>query len=91
MMKHFIGVGVLAVLALGSRFRVSQRFALDVCIHGTYRVISIRMIRALNRNCRAEVWPRSSVVASWLLDLNVSALRGDPAVSKFAFSALSFQ
>jgi hypothetical protein len=43
MMKHFIGVGVLAVLALGSRFKVSQRFALDICIHDTYRVISIRM------------------------------------------------
>jgi hypothetical protein len=43
-MKHFIGVGVLAVLALGSRFRVSQLFALDVCIHDTYQVFSIRMI-----------------------------------------------
>jgi hypothetical protein len=43
-MKHFISVGVLAVLALGVRFGVSQRFALDFCIHDTYRVISIRMI-----------------------------------------------
>ena len=32
----------------------------------------------------AEVWRRGSVVGSWLLDLTASALRGDPALSKFA-------
>ena len=32
----------------------------------------------------AEVWRRGSVIGSWLLDLTAAALRGDPALAKFA-------
>src|SRR5262249_48873108 len=31
----------------------------------------------------AEVWPRGSVIASWLLDLTASALVQDPGLAKF--------
>ena len=31
----------------------------------------------------AEVWRRGSVIASWLLDLTVSALTSDPALAQF--------
>jgi len=32
----------------------------------------------------SEVWRRGSVIASWLLDLTAEALRGDPALDRFA-------
>ena len=31
----------------------------------------------------AEVWPRGSVIASWLLDLTATALARDPTLAKF--------
>jgi len=37
----------------------------------------------LNLRDITEVWRRSSVIASWLLDLTATALLKDPALSKF--------
>jgi hypothetical protein len=43
-MKHFIGAGVLVVLALVVRFGALQRFGLDIYAHDTLRVIPLRII-----------------------------------------------
>ena len=43
-MKHFIGAGVLVVLALVVRFWALQRFGLGIYVHDTLRVFSLRII-----------------------------------------------
>jgi hypothetical protein len=44
-MKHFIGAGVLVVLALVVRFGAPQRFALGIYVHGdTLRAFPLRII-----------------------------------------------
>ena len=40
--------------------------------------------RDMSLQDKAEVWPRSSVIASWLLDLTAAALVQDPNLSRFA-------
>jgi heme/copper-type cytochrome/quinol oxidase subunit 1 len=42
--KFAIGAGVLIALALLARFLVFQRFGVDIHVHDTYWVISIRKI-----------------------------------------------
>jgi hypothetical protein len=57
LMKHFIAVGVLVVLALVVRFGPFERFGLDISIHGTYWVIPLGVI---------GFWALVGIAAVWL-------------------------
>jgi riboflavin transporter FmnP len=56
LMKHFIGVAVLVVLALVVRFWAFQHFTLDVHMHDTYYVITPRIIGFWLLMGMAAVW-----------------------------------
>jgi hypothetical protein len=62
LMKHFISVAVLVMLALAVRFWLFSRFSLDVAFHATYYVISLRTIVFWLLMGTAAVW---FIIAAW--------------------------
>ncbi len=56
-MKHFIGAGTLAALAVIVRLCAFQGIGLDIRIHDTYWVIPLRVV---------AFWVLIGIAAAWL-------------------------
>jgi hypothetical protein len=57
-MKHFVGAGTLVALALVVRLWAFQSIGLDIHLHDTYRVITLRVV---------GFWVLIGIAAAWFL------------------------
>jgi len=57
-MKHFVGAGTLAALALVVRFWAFQSIGLDIYLQDTYWVIPLRVV---------GFWVLIGIAAAWFL------------------------
>jgi hypothetical protein len=55
--KHLIGVGLVAILAIVVRFVLRSPFGLDIHIHDTYRVVPLGIV---------GFWVLLAIAAVWL-------------------------
>jgi len=56
--KHLIGAGLVAILALVVRFVLRLPFALDIYVHDTYRVVPLGIL---------GFWVLLAIAAAWLV------------------------
>lgn len=55
-MKHLVGIGMLVAIAFVLRSWLQTSLALDIYIHGTYRVVPLRIIAFWCLMGTALVW-----------------------------------
>ena len=68
-MKHLIGAGLLLILAFVVRFALRLPIALDIYLHGTYRVVPLRIV---------SFWVLLVVAAVWLVIAALKLVRHTP-------------
>ena len=65
-MKHLIGAGLVAILALVVRFVLRLPFALDIYVHDTYRVVPLGIV---------GFWVLLAIATAWLVIAALKLIR----------------